>query len=53
VVSDLAAFREYLVLGENGMVFDHRSSDAAENLAAALRELVRNDEHGLRLGAEA
>jgi glycosyltransferase involved in cell wall biosynthesis len=53
VVSDLAAFREYLVLGENGMVFDHRSSDAAENLAAALRELVGNEEQRRRLGAEA
>jgi glycosyltransferase involved in cell wall biosynthesis len=53
VVSDLAAFREYLVLGENGMVFDHRSSDAAENLAAALRELVGNEEQRMRLGAEA
>ena len=42
VVSDLAVFREYLDMGVNGVVFDHRSKDAAENLAAALRELMRD-----------
>jgi glycosyltransferase involved in cell wall biosynthesis len=40
LVSDLAVFREYLEPGVNGMVFDHRSGEAAENLAAALLGLI-------------
>ena len=40
VVSDLAAFREYLEPGKNGAVFNHRGSDAAANLARVLHELV-------------
>ena len=42
VVSDLAVFREYLEPGVNGMVFDHRAANAAENLARALRDLIGN-----------
>jgi len=53
VVSDLAVFREYLVPGQNGLMFDHRSKDAPGNLASALRELVGNEEQRRRLGAEA
>ena len=53
VVSDLSVFREYLMPGKNGLMFDHRSKDATENLAAALRELVSNEEQRTRLGAEA
>jgi glycosyltransferase involved in cell wall biosynthesis len=53
VVSDLAVFRQYLEPGVNGIVFDHRSEDAPERLAAALRELIGHEEHRMRLGAEA
>ena len=53
VVSDLAVFRQYLEPGVNGIVFDHRSEDAPERLAAALRELIRHEEQRRRLGAEA
>ena len=42
VVSDIAAFREYLDPGKNGLVFDHRGPDAGINLARALQELVSN-----------
>jgi glycosyltransferase involved in cell wall biosynthesis len=35
------------------VVFDHRSQDAPANLAAALHELVSNEERRMRLGAEA
>lgn len=53
VVSGLAVFRDYLELGVNGMVFDHRSDRAAENLAAALRELLGDAEGRERMGAAA
>jgi glycosyltransferase involved in cell wall biosynthesis len=53
VVSDLAVFREYLVSGVNGMVFDHRSGGAAENLAKVLRELIADAEERERLGVAA
>ena len=53
VVSDLAAFREYLEPGKNGAVFDHRGPEAAANLAEVLRDLVRDAEVRAKLGAEA
>ena len=53
VVSDIAAFREYLEPGVNGVVFDHRSKDAAGNLAAALRDLVADAGARKRMGAAA
>jgi glycosyltransferase involved in cell wall biosynthesis len=53
VVSDLAVFREYLVSGVNGMVFDHRSGGAAENLAKVLRELIADAEERERMGVAA
>jgi glycosyltransferase involved in cell wall biosynthesis len=53
VVSDLAAFREYLEPGKNGAVFDHRGPDAAANLARVLRELVGNAAQRAELGKAA
>lgn len=53
VVSDMAAFREYLEPGMNGAVFDHRAADAAGNLAAVLRGLVRDAPLRERLSAAA
>jgi len=53
VVSDIAAFREYLEPGSNGVVFDHRSKKAVEHLAAALRDLVLQPEKRARLAAAA
>jgi glycosyltransferase involved in cell wall biosynthesis len=53
VLSDLAVFREYLERGMNGMVFDHRSSDAAVNLAAVLRELIEDPDRREQMGAAA
>ena len=41
VVSDLAVFRDYLEPGVNGLVFDHRAADAPQQLAEALRDLIR------------
>jgi glycosyltransferase involved in cell wall biosynthesis len=53
VVSDLAVFREYLESGVNGMVFDHRTPQAAANLAASLRDLVEDPARRERMGAAA
>jgi glycosyltransferase involved in cell wall biosynthesis len=53
VVSDLAVFREYLEPGVNGMVFDHRSGGAAENLAAALRGSIGDANERERMAAAA
>ena len=53
VVSDLAVFRDYLEPGMNGMVFDHRTPQAAANLAAVLRELIENPDRRERMGAAA
>ncbi len=40
IVSDLSVFRAYLKSGSNGLVFDHRKTDAAGRLADALRLLI-------------
>jgi len=40
VVSDIAAFREYIEPGRNGVVFNHRAENAPELLAAAIRQLA-------------
>ena len=53
VVSDLAVFREYLEPGVNGMVFDHRSKNPAEDLATMLRELIGAAERREEMGAVA
>ncbi len=40
VVSDLACFRDFIVDGETGLVFDHRGPDPAANLGAKLQQLA-------------
>lgn len=50
VLSGLPVFREYLEPGVNGLLFDHRSQRAAENLAKALRHLLDDRETRARLG---
>lgn len=46
IVSDLACFRDYLVPGENGLVFNHRGDGALAELASALKYLL--SDQGLR-----
>jgi glycosyltransferase involved in cell wall biosynthesis len=53
VVSDLAVFRDYLEPGVNGLVFDHRAADAPQRLAETLRDLIRDKDLRLRMGAQA
>lgn len=42
IVSDLACFRDFIIPGVNGLVFNHRASNAAELLADKILDLVSN-----------
>jgi glycosyltransferase involved in cell wall biosynthesis len=53
VVSDLAVFREYLEPGVNGMVFDHSSGEAAENLAVVMPALIGDAERRKQMAVAA
>lgn len=53
LVSDLACFRDFVRDGGNGVVFDHRATDAAAGLAAWLTELAANPSLRNRLAAAA
>lgn len=44
VVSDIAAFMEYIEDGANGLVFNHRAPDAPLQLAQTLERLVKDPE---------
>ncbi|MEO7312946.1 MAG: glycosyltransferase family 4 protein [Chitinophagaceae bacterium] len=39
VVSNLGCFQDFITHGENGLIFDHRSPDAVEQLAAQINML--------------
>jgi len=53
VVSNLEVFREYLVEGQNGVQFEHRGGQSAENLANALAKLIQDPELRKRMAKEA
>jgi glycosyltransferase involved in cell wall biosynthesis len=53
VVSDIAAFREYLEPEVNGIVFNHRNGQGPRNLARVLNDLVTDADKRARLGAAA
>jgi glycosyltransferase involved in cell wall biosynthesis len=40
IVSNLDCFKDFIRLGENGLIFDHRGSDAIKKLAEAIRILA-------------
>lgn len=44
VVSDLACFRDFITEDKTGYFFDHRSSEAAKNLATVLKAALDNIE---------
>jgi glycosyltransferase involved in cell wall biosynthesis len=46
VVSDLACFKDFIVDGENGLIFNHRLQDASEQVAASVLRLI--DDQALR-----
>ena len=53
VVSNLEVFKEYLVEGQNGVQFEHRGGQAAENLADALAKLIEDPELRQKMSKEA
>jgi glycosyltransferase involved in cell wall biosynthesis len=53
VVSDLAAFRDLVVSGHNGFVFDHRSPEAVGQLASRLACLLSEPSLRATLAAQA
>lgn len=53
VVSSLACFTDFVADGENGIVFDHRATDPAAALAAALVRLLLDSTLRTRLASAA
>ncbi|HVZ65442.1 MAG TPA: glycosyltransferase family 4 protein [Lacunisphaera sp.] len=53
VTSELACFHDFVRPGENGLVFDHRATDAADRLAGSLARLLRSSELRAQLRTEA
>jgi glycosyltransferase involved in cell wall biosynthesis len=51
VVSDLACFRDLVVSGRNGLIFDHRGASPAADLASAIERAARSDAHALAIEA--
>lgn len=51
VVSKLACFRDYIIHGQNGIVFDHLSADPVGALAQALGTALSPSIHGLSRAA--
>lgn len=42
VVSNLACFQDFICPGKNGLVFDHRSTNAADYLRDAIEKLIKD-----------
>jgi len=53
IVSDLACFRDFIEEGQTGYFFDHRSSDAAQNLSDTLFRAIINWNQTQSLGIKA
>ncbi len=53
VVSNLDCFQDFINKGKTGYFFDHRSSDAAKNLAKILASVLLNWEENLKIRPEA
>lgn len=53
IVSDLDCFKDFIRHGENGLVFDHRAPDAAEQLAGQISRIQRDGVYRAKLGNRA
>jgi glycosyltransferase involved in cell wall biosynthesis len=53
VVSKLECFSDFIFHGINGMVFEHKSSSAVENLSTEISRIVKDDVYRLKLANEA
>lgn len=53
VVSDLACFKDFIVPGRNGLIFDHRAPKPALALAELLGQALLDSDFALQLGRNA
>ena len=53
VVSDLACFKDFITHNHNGLIFNHRTQDASEQLKQCILRLIEDDAISIRLGNEA
>jgi glycosyltransferase involved in cell wall biosynthesis len=53
VVSDLDCFKDFISHGKNGLIFDHRSEDAGEQLKECVMDLINNHQKLVQLANEA
>lgn len=53
VVSDLACFKDFISDGENGLIFNHKDTNAVDLLSKRLELLINDDNLRQRLGAAA
>ena len=53
VVSDLNCFKDFIFHGKNGLIFDHRSEDAGEQLKECVMDLINNHQKLEQLANEA
>jgi len=53
VVSDIACFKDFISHGKNGLIFDHRSEDAGEQLKECVMDLINNHQKLVQLANEA
>lgn len=53
VVSDLACFKDFISHNHNGLIFNHRTQDASEQLQQCVMRLIEDDVIRSRLGKEA
>lgn len=53
IVSDLFCFRDFIKPGQNGIIFDHRASDASDKLAVALASQLSDPQRRVQMGETA
>lgn len=53
IVSDLACFRDFIEEGQTGYFFDHRSPEAAKNLAVTLASAILNEDETSQMAVKA
>lgn len=53
IVSKLACFQDFITQGENGLIFDHRSQNAVQQLAAHIMRIQEDDKLRKKLGRNA
>lgn len=53
IVSNLSCFQDFIIQGENGLIFDHRAQNAAQRLAKHITHLQQDELSRNRLAANA